>query len=98
MKRDDRDKMTTGVRLPEMVEELGLEVVHCGADYETALVGIKDVNRPGLQLAGYFDHFEPIRLQVMGNVEMSYLEKMTPAEQGPQLEGIKHYAEHPAGS
>jgi HPr kinase/phosphorylase len=38
------------------------------------------VARPGLQLAGYFDHFEPMRLQVMGNVEMSYISKLTEAE------------------
>ncbi len=39
---------------------------------------VEDVSRPGLQLAGYFDHFEPMRLQVLGNVEMSYLRKISP--------------------
>ena len=77
MKRDDRDKMTTGVRLPDLVKELGLELIHCGADYETALVGIKDVNRPGLQLAGYFDYFDERRLQVIGMAETQMLEGLT---------------------
>ena len=36
--------------------------------------------RPGLQLAGYFDHYEPMRLQVMGNVEMSYVTRLSPGE------------------
>lgn len=77
MKRDDRDKMTTGVRLPDLVKELGLELIHCGANYETALVGIKDVNRPGLQLAGYFDYFDERRLQVIGMAETQMLEGLT---------------------
>ena len=36
-----------------------------------------DVSRPGLQLAGFFDHFEPMRIQVLGNVETSYLQKLS---------------------
>ena len=36
-----------------------------------------DVSRPVLQLAGFFDHFEPMRLQVLGNVETSYLQKLS---------------------
>ena len=77
MKRDDRDKMTNGVRLPDMVKELNLEVVHYGADYETTLVGIKDVNRPGLQLAGFFDYFDERRLQLIGMAETQMLEGLT---------------------
>ena len=38
------------------------------------------MSRPGLQLAGYFDHFEPMRLQMLGNVEVSYIQKETPQE------------------
>ena len=47
-----QDEMKGGVKLPELVEALGLAVVNKGEDYEEALVGIKDVNRPGLQLVG----------------------------------------------
>lgn len=77
MKRDDRDKMNGGIPLPELVKELGLELIHCGADYETAMVGIKDVNRPGLQLVGYFDYFDERRLQVIGMAETQMLEGLT---------------------
>ena len=45
--------MKGGVKVCELVEHLGLAVVNKGADFETALVGIRDVNRPGLQLVGY---------------------------------------------
>ena len=68
------------VQLSTLVEEFGLEVVHAASDYEKIRLTVEDVARPGLQMAGYYDHFEPMRLQVMGNVEISYLQKLTPAE------------------
>ena len=71
------DVMHGGVHLPELVERLKMAVVNRGADYESALVGIKDVNRPGLQLAGYFDYFDERRLQVIGMAETKMLESMT---------------------
>ena len=71
-----RDVMKDGLRLPELVETLKLAVVNRGADYETALVGIKDVNRPGLQLMGFFDYFDERRLQVIGMAETKVLEGM----------------------
>ena len=91
MKRDDRDKMTSGVRLQEMVEELGLEVVHYGADYETTLVGIKDVNRPGLQLAGYFDYFDERRLQLIGMAETQMLEGLTSEQRAESFAALFAY-------
>ena len=57
-----------------------MEVVYRSSDYEKINLTVEDVARPGLQLAGYFDHFEPMRLQVLGNVEVSYLSKLSPAE------------------
>ena len=35
-----------------------------------------DINRPALQLAGYFEHFEAIRIQIIGFVEYSYMKAM----------------------
>ncbi len=75
-----QDEMKGGVKLPDLVEHLGLAVVNKGADYETALVGIKDVNRPGLQLVGFFDYFDERRLQVIGMAESKMLESMNEAQ------------------
>lgn len=91
MMRDDRDQMNGGVRLPELVEHLNLEVIHFGADYETALVGIKDVNRPGLQLLGSFDYFDERRLQVIGMAETKMLEGLTHEEREKSFEGLFAY-------
>ena len=71
---------THSVPLTTLVEEFHLEVVHAATDYEKVRLTVEDVARPGLQLAGFYDHFEPMRLQVMGNVEISYLQKLTEAE------------------
>ena len=71
---------TYSVLLTTLVKEFSLEVAYASTDYESIHLTVEDVARPGLQLAGYFDHFEPMRLQVLGNVEMSYLEKLTPKE------------------
>ena len=71
---------TYSVLLTTLVKEFSLEVAYASTDYESIHLTVEDVARPGLQLAGYFDHFEPMRLQVLGNVEMSYLEKQTPKE------------------
>ena len=68
------------VALTELVKEFNLEVVYASTDYESIRLTVEDVSRPGLQLAGYFDHFEPMRLQILGNVEVSYIQKETPQE------------------
>ncbi len=66
-----------GVPLSKLAKVFSLEVAFAATDYESILIKVEDVGRPGLQLAGYFDHFEPTRLQVLGNAEMSYLSKLT---------------------
>ena len=68
------------VPLTQLVQEAGLSVCYQSSDYEKIRVTVEDVSRPGLQLAGFFEHFEPMRLQVLGTVEMSYLDKLTSEE------------------
>ena len=65
------------VPLSTLVKEFHMDVVYAATDYASIRLTVADVARPGLQLAGYFDHFEPMRLQVVGNVEISYLQKLT---------------------
>ena len=35
-----------------------------------------DINRPALQMAGYFEHFEDTRLQIIGFVEYTYMQSL----------------------
>ena len=43
--------------LKKMVEAFGMEILHRGRDFDTAVVTISDVNRPALQLVGFYDYF-----------------------------------------
>ena len=74
------------VPLTTLVQQFELEVAYRSSDYEDIQLTVADVARPGLQLAGYFDHFEPMRLQVMGNMEMSYLQKLSETERAMTLD------------
>lgn len=71
---------TYSVPLTTLVKDFNLDIVFEAADYASIRLTVEDISRPGMQLAGYFDHFDPVRLQVLGRVEMSYLEKRTAEE------------------
>ena len=79
------------VPLTTLVKEFELEVAYQASDYESIQLTVADVARPGLQLVGYFDHFEPMRLQVMGNVEVSYLQKLNEEERAMTLDRLCSY-------
>ena len=68
------------VTLPAIEKQFSMELIYASTDYKNIRLTVEDVARPGLSLAGYFDHFEPRRLQVLGNMEWSYLNKKAPQE------------------
>lgn len=82
---------TYSVPLKTLVKEFNLEVAYASTDFDAIRITVEDVARPGLQLAGYFDHYEPMRLQVMGNVEMSYVDKLQPKERGAIFDRLFSY-------
>ena len=57
---------TYSVLLSQLVKEFHLDVVYASTDFASIRITVEDMARPGLQLAVYFDHYEPMRLQVMG--------------------------------
>ena len=67
-----------GVSLGDLIQEFNFEVVYGPEGFEKTEITKDDVNRPGLQLAGFFDYFDPNRIQIMGKVESSYVEMMEP--------------------
>ena len=82
---------TYSVPLQTLVKEFNLQVEYAATDYDSIRLTVEDVARPGLQLAGYFDHFEPMRLQVMGNVEMSYMAKLSMEERATTFDRLFSY-------
>ena len=68
---------TNGVLLKNVVSDFRLQIAYASSDYDQVVVCVEEVTRPGLPLAGFFDHFESQRLQVIGNVEYTYIQNQT---------------------
>ena len=66
----------SGVKLTDIVEKMNLKNLTPEVDIKEREVLVPDVNRPALQLAGFFDHFDLNRVQIIGNVECAYLETL----------------------
>ncbi len=81
-------KSQKAVKLGKIIEEFQLEVLFGGKNYGNIPVRADDINRPALQIAGFFDYYDPTRLQVLAKVEMSYLEKLSPAQRMESFEGL----------
>jgi HPr kinase/phosphorylase len=63
------------IRLTDIIKDFNLEILYAPPDYEKTLIVADDVNRPGLQLAGFFDYFDSSRMQVLGKVENTFLDR-----------------------
>ena len=79
------------VSLSSIVKEQGLKILHASKDFDTACVRTADVNRPALQLAGFYDYFDPKRLQLIGRVECTYLESLDPNQRAEALERFMRF-------
>lgn len=64
------------VPLLQVVEKMNLVSITPEISIDDIKVSMPEINRPALQLAGYFDHFDADRIQVIGMVEFSYLKKI----------------------
>lgn len=73
------------VSLKEVVDEFQLEVLTGSERLADIMITTSDVNRPGLQLAGYMDYFGPDRLQIIGKVETAFLAELTPEQRLERL-------------
>lgn len=62
------------VSLTKIIEKMKLENLTPQIDVSKTKITQPDINRPALQLAGYFEHFEATRLQIIGFVEYTYME------------------------
>ena len=82
---------TYSVPLSDLVKEFDLIVEFASTDYDSIRLTVEDVSRPGIQLAGFFDHFDPMRLQVLGNVEMSYLARLSDKARASILDRLFSY-------
>jgi len=68
------------VELNKYVEKMEFENLTPGLDISGIKLTHTDINRPALQLTGFYDHFDSERVQVIGNVEFAYLKSLTSIE------------------
>ena len=74
------------VTLRELIEEFTLEEISDCLNVDEILITSADINRPGLQLAGYFEFFGRDRIQIIGKGEMAYLSQLEPKERFKKID------------
>ncbi|MBQ3104323.1 MAG: HPr(Ser) kinase/phosphatase [Lachnospiraceae bacterium] len=65
------------VGLNRIIEKMNLTNLTPEIDVDHIRVTQPDINRPALQMAGFFEHFDAARLQIIGYVEYTYMERMS---------------------
>ena len=83
--------MTVGAEIKTIVEKLKLKNFTEDINLETKLVYVSDVNRPGLQLNGFYEHFDANRIQILGNVEHAYMDQFNEDERHKQYDKLLSY-------
>ena len=76
------------VSLAKLAERVNMEVVYTPRELSEINVEIAEVNRPGLFLAGYYEYFDNLRLQIMGLAEMNFLSVQTPERRYEALDHL----------
>ena len=76
------------VKLTKLVQEMNLKNLTPEVDMEHVRITLPDINRPALQLTGYFEHFASERVQIIGYVEYTYLMHLDPEERKHSFENF----------
>ena len=66
------------IEIQKVVEKMDLKNLTPDVGLADKYVEVPDINRPALQLTGFFDHFDAERVQIIGYVEYTFLEQMDP--------------------
>ncbi|MCI9194628.1 MAG: HPr(Ser) kinase/phosphatase [Angelakisella sp.] len=74
------------VPLTKVISTMKLEVAYMPQVEGEILVSSADINRPGLQLVGFFDYFDNQRVQLIGKSELAYLSQLTPEQEEEVME------------
>lgn len=73
------------VSLEKIAKQLNLEAAFAPEKLKDIFICTPDINRPGLLLTGYDEFFDPTRIQILGNAELGYLERLPAEEQRARL-------------
>jgi len=70
------NKTNNSVKLSTLIDEFNLEKLYIPDNIDEIMVTKSELDRPGLQLTGFFDYFSPDRIQILGRVESIYLSQL----------------------
>lgn len=76
------------VALSKIIDEFKLEVIHMPTEASEILIEENDVTRPGLQLMGFYEYFNPERIQIIGKMEFAYLSTIDEKTRYERLEKL----------
>ncbi|HHW89964.1 MAG TPA: HPr(Ser) kinase/phosphatase [Clostridiales bacterium] len=77
------------VKTTEFAKILDLEIISLGKEHIT--LSTININRPGIQLTGYYTHFGADRIQIMGEMEFAYLKSLTDEQRYQSLDKYFSY-------
>lgn len=83
--------MKRTIKITDLAKAISLNIVYMGTR-DTAEIDSSDLNRPGLQMSGFFEYFAVNRIQLFGMVEMTYLQTLDPET---RLERLDRFFSHP---
>ena len=78
-------------KLSKLTDDLRADIIYKSSDFENVLIYTGDVHRPGLQLADFYEHFEPTRIQLIGQMEASYMEGLPREERLRKWEALMRH-------
>ena len=76
------------VPLSKVMKEFSLEVISLDGNPDEILISSMDVNRPGLELNRFYDHYDTSRIMIFGNAETAFLDSCTKEYRAQILEEI----------
>ena len=76
------------IEMTKMVEEMDLRNLTPEVDMTDLVIATPDINRPALQLTGYYEHFANERVQIIGYVEFTYLQHL---EEGERVRAFEEF-------
>lgn len=79
------------ISLDKVVEKFALENLTPDIDITKIKITQPDINRPAIQLAGYFEHFDAARIQIIGFVEYTYMENLPEERKEEAYEELLSY-------
>ena len=84
------------VALETVIDKMKLENLTPDIDISKIKITQPDINRPAIQIAGYYEHYDAARLQIIGYVEYTYMENLSSKEKREAYEKLLSYEETPA--